>query len=144
MPLDESLGAIAALKDEGKIRHVGVSNFNEDQLHQAMQIVPIVSVQNMFSVAERSSEPVLAVCEIEDIVFIPWRPVDGGTLASGAVADIARAHDATPTQVALAWLLDRSTAILPIPGTSSVEHLEENVAAADLRLTADEIGTLIG
>ena len=144
VPLDESLGAIAALKDEGKIRHVGVSNFNEEQLHQAMQIVPIVSVQNMFSVAERSSEPVLAVCEIEDIVFIPWRPVDGGTLASGAVADIARAHDATPTQVALAWLLDRSPAILPIPGTSSVEHLEENVAAAELRLTAEEIGALIG
>ena len=144
VPLEESLGALVDLKDEGKIRHIGVSNFNEEQLHRAMRIVPIVSVQNMFSIADRSSEPVLAVCEIEDIVFIPWRPVDGGTLASGAVADIARAHDATPSQVALAWLLDRSTAILPIPGTSSVKHLEENVAAAQLRLTDEEIGILLG
>ncbi|HWF22218.1 MAG TPA: aldo/keto reductase [Acidimicrobiales bacterium] len=144
VPLEESVGALAALKDEGKIRHIGLSNVNEEQLHQAMQIVPIVSVQNMFSIAERSSEPVLAVCEIENIVFIPWRPVDGGTLSSGAVADIARAHDRTPTQVALAWLLDRSPAILPIPGTASVEHLEENVAAAEFRLTAEEVGTLIG
>src|ERR1700733_2138969 len=107
VPLEESIGALVELKDEGKIRHIGVSNFNEEQLHAAMRIVPIVSVQNMFSIADRASEPVLAVCEIEDIVFIPWRPVDGGTLASGAVADIARAHDATPSQVALAWLLDR-------------------------------------
>ncbi|HEX4216820.1 MAG TPA: aldo/keto reductase [Acidimicrobiales bacterium] len=143
VPLEESLGALVALKDEGKIRHVGVSNFNEEQLHRAMHIVPIVSVQNMFSVSERSSEPVLAVCEIEDIVFIPWRPVDGGTLSSKVVADIARAHGATPAQVALAWLLDRSPAILPIPGTSSVKHLEENVAAAQLRLTPEEIALLL-
>ena len=144
VPLEESVGALAALKDEGKIRHIGLSNVNEEQLHQAMQIVPIVSVQNMFSVAERSSEPVLAVCEIENIAFIPWRPVDGGTLASGAVADIARAHDRTPTQVALAWLLDRSPATLPIPGTASVDHLQENVAAAEFRLTAEEVATLNG
>src|SRR3984957_737746 len=144
VPLEESIGALVDLKDEGKIRHIGVSNFNEEQLHAAMRIVPIVSVQNMFSIADRASEPVLAVCEIEDIVFIPWRPVDGGTLASGAVADIARAHDATPSQVALAWLLDRSTAILPIPGTSSLKHLEENVAAAEIRPTDEEIGILIG
>jgi pyridoxine 4-dehydrogenase len=144
VPLEESIGALVDLKDEGKIRHIGVSNFNEEQLHAAMRIVPIVSVQNMFSIADRASEPVLAVCEIEDIVFIPWRPVDGGTLSSGAVADIARAHDATPSQVALAWLLDRSTAILPIPGTSSLKHLEENVAAAEIRLTDEEIGILIG
>jgi aryl-alcohol dehydrogenase-like predicted oxidoreductase len=144
VPLEESVGALVDLKDEGKIRHIGVSNFNEEQLHAAMRIVPIVSVQNMFSIAERSSEPVLAVCEIEDIVFIPWRPVDGGTLASGPVADIARAHGATPSQVALAWLLDRSTAILPIPGTSSLAHLEENVAAAEIRLTDEEISILLG
>jgi pyridoxine 4-dehydrogenase len=144
VPLEESVGALVDLKDEGKIRHIGVSNFSEQQLHAAMRIVPIVSVQNMFSIADRSSEPVLAVCEIEDIVFIPWRPVDGGTLSSGAVADIARAHDATPSQVALAWLLDRSTAILPIPGTSSLKHLEENVGAAELHLTDEEIGILIG
>ncbi len=144
VPLEESVGALATLKDEGKIRHVGLSNVNEEQLHQAMQIVPIVSVQNMFSIADQSSEPVLAVCEIENIVFIPWRPVDGGTLASGAVADIARSHDRTPTQVALAWLLNRSPATLPIPGTASVDHLQENVAAAGLRLTAEEVATLNG
>lgn len=144
VPLEESVGALLALKDEGKIRHIGLSNVNEEQLHQAMQIVPIVSVQNIFSIAERSSEPVLAVCEIENIVFIPWRPVDGGTLASGAVADIARAHDRTPTQVALAWLLNRSPAILPIPGTASVDHLDENVAAAEFRLSAEEVATLNG
>ena len=144
VPLEESVGALAALKDEGKIRHVGLSNVSEAQLHLAMRIVPIVSVQNMFNLTDRSAEPVLAVCEIEDIVFIPWRPVDGGTLSSGAVAEIAKARGCTTSQVALAWLLDRSPVILPIPGTASVAHLEENVAAANLHLTAEEVAILTG
>ena len=142
--LEDSVGTLAALKDEGKIRHIGLSNVTEAELHLAMRIVPIVSVQNMFNLTDRSAEAVLAVCEIEDIVFIPWRPVDGGTLTSGTVADIARARSCTPSQVALAWLLDRSPAILPIPGTSSVAHLEENVAAADVHLTAEEVAALTG
>src|SRR6202020_808390 len=97
VPLEESIGALVDLKDEGKIRHIGVSNFNEEQLHAAMRIAPIVSVHNLFSIADPASEPVLAVCGIEDIVFIRWRPVGGGTLASGPVADIAWYHDATPS-----------------------------------------------
>ncbi len=144
VPLEESLGTLAALKDEGKIRHVGISNVSEEVLHRAMRTVPIVSVQNMFNLSDRSAEAVLAVCEIEDIVFIPWRPVDGGTLSSGPVVDIARARGKTPSQVALAWLLDRSPAILPIPGTASLTHLEENVTAAELHLTAEEVAALNG
>lgn len=144
VPLADSVGALAALRDEGKIRHIGISNVSEEELHQAASIVPIVSVQNQFNVTDRTAEEVLAVCETENIVFIPWRPVDGGTLSSGAVADIARAHGRTPTQVALAWLLGRSPVILPIPGTASVDHLAENVAAASLQLSAEEIASLTG
>lgn len=144
VPLADSVGALAALRDEGKIRHIGISNVSEEELRQATSIVPIVSVQNQFNVTDRTSEEVLAVCETENICFIPWRPVDGGTLASGTVADIARAHGRTPTQVALAWLLGRSPVILPIPGTASVDHLAENIAAASLQLSAEEITSLTG
>lgn len=144
VPLEESVGALATLKDEGKIRHVGLSNVNEQELRRAMQVVPIVSVQNMFNLADRSAEDVLAVCEIEDLAFIPWRPVDGGSISEGPAVDIAHSEDGAPTQVALAWLLERSPSILPIPGTSSVEHLEQNVAAASLQLSAEEIAVLNG
>lgn len=144
VPLADSVGALAALRDEGKIRHIGISNVSEEELRQATSIVPIVAVQNQFNVTDRTSEEVLAVCETENIVFIPWRPVDGGTVSSGAVADLARAHGRTPTQIALAWLLGRSPVILPIPGTASVDHLAENVAAASLQLSAEEIASLTG
>jgi len=144
VPLEESVGALANLRDEGKIRHVGVSNVDEQQLHRAMRVTPVVSVQNRFSVSDRSSEGVLGLCETEDLVFIPWRPLDGGTLSSPAVAEVSRATGATATQVALAWLLHRSNAILPIPGTASVDHLLENVAATDLHLSEQQVGSLLG
>jgi len=143
VPLEESVGTLAELRDEGKIGHVGVSNFDPDQLAKAQEIVPIVSVQNRYSVGDRVAEPALEACERDGLAFIPWFPLaSGGLEAEGPIDRIAGAHDATPFQVALAWLLARSPAMLPIPGTSSVEHLEENVAAASLRLTEDEVSEL--
>ncbi|MGH9074218.1 MAG: aldo/keto reductase, partial [Acidimicrobiales bacterium] len=142
VPFEESVGALAALRDEGKVRHVGLSNVSVDQLRQAMQIVPVVSVQNKLSLSDLSSEDVLAVCEAEGLAFIPWRPVDGGTLDAAPLKEVAQARGASPTQVALAWLLGRSPAMLPIPGTACVQHLEENVAAAALHLTPEEVATL--
>jgi pyridoxine 4-dehydrogenase len=143
VPLEESVGALAELRDEGKIAHVGLSNVNTEELERAREIVPVVSVQNRYSVAERDSDPVLDQCEREGLAFIPWGPLravrDDGDGVIGRVAD---AHNASEFQVALAWLLARSPAMLPIPGTSSVEHLEENVAAAGLRLTEEEFGEL--
>jgi pyridoxine 4-dehydrogenase len=143
VPLEESVGTLAELRDEGKIGHVGVSNFDTDQLAEAREIVPVVSVQNRYSIGDRESEPVLEACERDGMAFIPWFPLaSGGLNAEGAITRIAAAHDATTFQVALAWLLARSPAMLPIPGTSSVAHLEENVAAASLRLTEDEFAEL--
>jgi pyridoxine 4-dehydrogenase len=143
VPLEESVGALAELRDEGKIAHVGLSNVEAEELERAREIVPVVSVQNRYSVAERDSDPVLDRCERDGLAFIPWGPLravrDDGDGVIGRVAD---AHDASELQVALAWLLARSPAMLPIPGTSSVEHLEENVAAAGLRLTEEEFGEL--
>jgi pyridoxine 4-dehydrogenase len=143
VPLEESVGALAELHDEGKIAHVGLSNVDPEELERAREIVPVVSVQNRYSVAERDSDPVLDRCERDGLAFIPWGPLravrnDG----DGMIGRVADAHDAGELQVALAWLLARSPAMLPIPGTSSVEHLEENVAAADLRLTEEEFGQL--
>jgi len=143
VPLEESVGALAELRDEGKIAHVGVSNVKADELARARDIVPIVSVQNRYSVADRVAEPALEACESAGIAFIPWFPLGSGDLeVTGAIGRIADAHGATPFQVALAWLLARSPVMLPIPGTSSVEHLEDNVAAAALRLTEDEVAEL--
>jgi aryl-alcohol dehydrogenase-like predicted oxidoreductase len=143
VPLEESVGTLAELRDEGKVGHVGVSNFDPDQLAKAREIVPIVSVQNRYSIGDRVAEPALEVCERDGIAFIPWFPLAAGGLeAEGAISRIADAHEATPFQVALAWLLARSPVMLPIPGTSSVAHLEENVAAASLRLTEDEFAEL--
>ena len=144
VPLEESIGTLAELRQEGKIAHVGVSNVTVDELRRSQHIVPIVSVQNRYNIVERDDEDVLQACEGDGLAFIPWFPLKTGDLASagGAVAEVAAAHDATPAQVALAWLLAHSPAVLPIPGTSSVAHLEENVAGAHLRLTPEELDQL--
>jgi len=139
VPFADSVGTFAELQKEGKIRHVGLSNVSVDQIEEARSIVPIVSVQNRYNLEDRSSQGVLDQCEREGIGFIPWAPVGGKGLADGGpVAEIARSRGATPSQVGLAWLLRRSPVMLPIPGTSSVAHLEENCAAADLDLTDEE------
>src|SRR5262249_22474672 len=143
VPLEDSIELLARLKDEGKIRHIGLSNVTEEQLHQATQITPIVSVQNRYGPTDKSSESVLDLCEQEEIAFLPWAPLDQNRVgANDTINRIAAAHDATPRQVSLAWLLARSPVMLPIPGTGSLEHLEENMAARDLHLTAAEIGEI--
>jgi aryl-alcohol dehydrogenase-like predicted oxidoreductase len=144
IPYAESVGALKELQDEGKIRLIGVSNVSTEQLAQARGIVDVVSVQNRFNLTDRATEDELDQCEKDGIGFIPWFPLAVGKLAEsgGPLDEIAAAHDAAPSQVALAWLLQRSPVMLPIPGTSSVEHLEENVAAAGLELTADEVEAL--
>ncbi|HEX5847919.1 MAG TPA: aldo/keto reductase [Rubrobacter sp.] len=144
VPFEDSVWALAELRDEGKIRHVGLSNVGVREIEIALDIVPIVSVQNRYNLTDRSSEAVLETCEREGIAFIPWFPLATGDLArpGGDLDEIASSHGATPAQVALAWLLARSPVMLPIPGTSSVEHLEENVAATELELSEEEIATL--
>jgi len=144
VPLEESVGALAELQREGKIRHVGLSNVDSRQLAAARKIVPIVSVQNRYSVADRHTEGSLEACEREGIAFLPWFPLAVGDLArsTGRLAEIARAKGATAAQIALAWLLRRSPVLAVIPGTSSVEHLEENVAAASVELSEAEFGEL--
>jgi pyridoxine 4-dehydrogenase len=141
VPYEDSIGALKELQDEGKIRHVGVSNVSLEELAQARAIVEVVTVQNRYNVTDRHSEDVLEACEEAGIGFIPWFPLATGRLAEpgGALDKIAQAHDATPAQIALAWLLARSPVMLPIPGTSSVEHLEEDVAAARIELSPDEV-----
>jgi pyridoxine 4-dehydrogenase len=144
VPLEESIGALADLQREGKIRHIGVSNVSVDELERARELVDVVTVQNRFSLVERDSEDVLDACERIGIGFIPWFPLATGDLArpGGPLDELARAHDATPGQLALAWLLGRSRVMLPIPGTASVQHLEENVAAAELSLEPSELQRL--
>jgi aryl-alcohol dehydrogenase-like predicted oxidoreductase len=143
VPLEDSVGALVDMKNEGKIRHIGLSNVTEAQLDQAMQLTPIVSVQNRYSRVDRSSESLVDRCEVESIAFLPWAPIEAGSIGrDSAVARVAAAHGATPHQVALAWLLARSPALLPIPGTGSVAHLEENVQAVSLRLTPQEVAEL--
>jgi len=137
VPYAESIGAIAELKAEGKIRHVGVSNVNEAQLKQAQQIVPIVSVQNRYNVSDRNSQSVLDLCEQERIVFLPWAPIQQGD-ENPAVVQAAKNHGVSQHQVILAWLLASSAQMLPIPGTGSPEHAADNIAGASLRLTQDE------
>ncbi len=141
VPFEDSVWALAELRDEGKIRHVGLSNVGVRELEIALDIVPIASVQNLYNLTERSSEAVIQACEREEVGFIPWYPLATGRLArpGGALDEIAARHGATPSQVALAWLLAHSPFMLPIPGTSSVSHLEENVAAAALKLSQEEI-----
>jgi aryl-alcohol dehydrogenase-like predicted oxidoreductase len=142
VPFEESVGALVELKKEGKIRHIGLSNVTVEQVERAQKLTPIVSVQNRYSVFERTSEPVLEYCSGEDMAFLPWRPVEGGTLNAGVVAEIARRNNATPSQIALAWLLAHSPAMLPIPGTSRVAHLEENLGAVALELAPAELAEL--
>ncbi|HEV8688375.1 MAG TPA: aldo/keto reductase [Gaiellaceae bacterium] len=145
VPLEESVGTLVELRDEGKVDLIGLSNVSVDELERARELTPIVSVQNRYSLGDRSSEDVLRASERLGIAFIPWYPLGAGSVADdSAVAQIARNRGATPFQVALAWLLARSPAMLPIPGTSSVAHLEENVAAAGLELSEDELDALAG
>jgi pyridoxine 4-dehydrogenase len=141
VPLAESLGEIAALKDEGKIRHVGVSNVSEAQLREAQRILPIVSVQNRFNATDRQSASMVDLCEQEQLTFLPWAPVQEAD-RNPAVAEAAQRHGVSERQVVLAWMLASSPSILPIPGTGSVLHLEENVAAATLELSPDEIAAI--
>jgi aryl-alcohol dehydrogenase-like predicted oxidoreductase len=144
VPFEESLGALIELRDEGKIFHIGLSNVTVDQLRRALELTPIVSVQNRYNLTDRTDENVLGECERDGMAFIPWFPLATGALASsgGPLAQTAKRHHATAAQIALAWLIHRSAVILPIPGTASVEHLEENVAAAELDLSADEVREL--
>jgi pyridoxine 4-dehydrogenase len=144
VPLEDSLGALKELQDEGKIRHIGVSNVSRSELERARAVVDVVTVQNRYNLTVRHSEDVLDTCEREGIGFIPWFPLATGDLArpGGPLDELARSHDATQGQLALAWLLARSPVMLPIPGTGSVAHLEENVAAADLELAPDEVERL--
>ncbi len=137
VPLAESIGALAELKDQGKIRHIGVSNVSEAQLREAQRITPVVSVQNRYNLADRSSDPIIDLCDDEMLVFLPWAPIqDVSRMAPVLVA--ARSHGVSPRQIALAWLLARSPQVLPIPGSGSPEHVAENVAAASIELTAEE------
>jgi pyridoxine 4-dehydrogenase len=149
VPLEDSVGELARLQKEGKIRHVGVSNFGVEELARARRIVPIVSVQNRYNIADRSSADVLAVCEREGLAFIPWAPIASGSsdklessASSKALDALAQARGVSVFQAAIAWLLAKSAAMLPIPGTSSVAHLEENIAAARLKLSASELAAL--
>ena len=137
VPFAESVGALAALKDEGKIRHIGLSNVNEAQLREAQAIVPIVSVQNRYNAGDRASQAVADLCDQEQIVFIPWAPIQNTDRNVGLRA-AAEVHGATVNQVVLAWLLAQSSQMLPIPGSGSADHVEDNVAAAGLQLTAAE------
>ncbi|TDD44716.1 oxidoreductase [Nonomuraea terrae] len=144
VPLEDQVGELEALKDEGKIAHIGLSEVSVDQIEQARAIAPIASVQNLYNLADRTAENVLDYCEGHHIAFIPWFPLATGDLvkSGGPLEAIASRLSATPSQLALAWLLHRSPVMLPIPGTSSVEHLEQNVAAAGLQLTDDDITEL--
>ena len=138
VPFEDSVGTLAQLKSEGKIRLIGLSNVTQEHIERARRIVPIVSVQNRYSFADREWDYVVDYCDRNGIAFIPWFPLGAGRIAGQTLDQIARAHQATPHQVAIAWLLKRSPIMLPIPGTSSVKHLEENVAAASLQLSDEE------
>jgi pyridoxine 4-dehydrogenase len=138
VPFEDAVGTLAQLKSEGKIRLIGLSNVTQEHIERARRIVPIVSVQNRYSFADREWDYVVDYCQRNSIAFIPWFPLGAGRVAGEALNQVALAHKATPHQVASAWLLKRSPIMLPIPGTSSVKHLEENIAAAALRLSDEE------
>lgn len=143
-PLEDQVGLLLELQQEGKIRHIGLSEVSVDEIEAARRIAPIATVQNLYNLAERRSEDVLEHCEREGIGFMPWFPLATGQLskADGPLADASREHGATPSQLALAWLLRRSPVMLPIPGTSRVEHLEQNTAASEIELTDAEYDAL--
>jgi pyridoxine 4-dehydrogenase len=146
VPLEDSVGALADLQAQGKIRHIGLSNVGVAELRRAQKQVAVASVQNRYNLSDRSSDGVLAECERAGLAFLPWYPLAAGQAASGRVADtlarVGRRHGATPMQIAIAWLLARSKVMLPIPGTSSQAHLEENVAAANLQLSPEDLRDL--
>ena len=144
VPLEDSLGALIELREEGKIARIGLSNVSLDQLRRGRRLTPIVSVQNRYNLNSRIGEDALEECERERIAFLPWDPLSTGRLATpnSPLADIAERHRATPAQIALAWLLHRTPVMLPIPGTASVEHLEENVGAVGIELSGEEVEEL--
>jgi pyridoxine 4-dehydrogenase len=142
VPIADAIGALVELRDEGKIRHIGVSNVSEQQLREMQKLTPVVSVQNRYNLSDRSSESMVDLCDQEDIVFLPWAPIqDADRLPP--VLNAARQHNVSTRQVALAWLLGRSAQILPIPGSGSPEHVAENIAAASLELTNDESNAIL-
>ena len=147
-PLEESLGALRQMQEQGKIRHIGLSEVTPAQIEEAQKIVPIVTIQNRYSLADRRHEEALSWCEKRNIGFMPWYPMAAGKILNPdhpwaqTLAHIAAGHHATPAQLSLAWLLQRSPVMLPIPGTSKVAHLEENIAAADLRLSVEEMAEM--
>ena len=142
VPFEDSVGTLAEMQKEGKIRYVGLSNVSVEQLDKARDMLEIVSVQNRYNLTDRASENVLQACEQYGVGFIPWGPIATNDLPTSDLGKVTSAHDASPAQVALAWLLQKSPVMLPIPGTSSVAHLEENVAASALELSDDEMRTL--
>ena len=141
VPIAESIGALAELKSEGKIRHIGVSNVSEAQFHAAEKVTPIVSIQNRYNIADRSSETVVDLCEQEQVAFLPWAPIQDAD-DSVAVRAAAERHGVSTRQIALAWMLARSPQILPIPGSGSADHVEANVAAASIELSPDEVAAI--
>jgi aryl-alcohol dehydrogenase-like predicted oxidoreductase len=141
VPLEDSIGALVTLKDQGKIRHIGLSNVTEEQLRIAQRLTPIVSIQNRYNLQDRRSRSLVDLCEQEQLIFLPWAPIQDLD-DNRVVQEIARRHDANPRQIVLAWLLAQSPAILPIPGTATVSHLEENVAAAAIKLSPAEVSAL--
>jgi pyridoxine 4-dehydrogenase len=146
VPVEESVGALADLRTEGKIQHVGLCNVDRDTLERAQRVAPVASVQNKYNLAERTWEPVLEACEAAAMAFIPWFPLARGWLAGGGrrLARVANARGATRAQIALAWVLARSPITLPIPGTTSLEHLVDNVGAAEIELSPDDVAALEG
>jgi aryl-alcohol dehydrogenase-like predicted oxidoreductase len=144
VPRDEQFAAVRSLQDEGIIRHAGLSNVSVEDIEAASVVFKVATVQNRYNLVDRGSEDVLTHCERQSIGFIPWFPLAAGALAKlGSILDsVAKKHHATPSQIALAWVLKRSPVMLPIAGTSKVEHLEENVAATDIRLPTDEFAAL--
>jgi len=144
VPRDEQFAAAKSLLDDGIVRHVGLSEVGVDDIAAAAKVFPVATVQNLYNLADRKHEDVLDYCEAHGVGFIPWYPLAAGKLAQeGSILEaMARSHDATPSQIALAWLLARSPVMLPIPGTSKVAHLEENVAAANITLSAEEVAAL--
>ena len=143
VPYEDSVGALVELKEQGKIRHIGLSNVTEAELRVAQALTPVVSVQNRYNLADRESESVLDLCEQEGIAFLPWAPIQDAE-TNPALGDVASRHGVTTTQIVLAWLLARSPMMLPIPGTGSVAHLEENVTATSVQLDDGDVAMLSG
>lgn len=141
VPIEESIGVLVELKNEGKIRHIGVSNVTEDQLRAAEEVSPIVSIQNRYNVADRKSEPLVDLCEQEELVFLPWAPIQDADRVP-AVTEAASRYGVSVRQIVLAWLLARSPQILPIPGSGSPEHVEENIVAAGIKLDQGEVAAI--